>query len=89
MDKSQRFEIARTSNTNSLVQTICDSITNNFNSNETEYLIQGLLCTCQKSNAEKQKIIKCHKSSKQKVQVTMNRKNSYAQLEPSKKKMLR
>ena len=86
MDKSQRFEIVRTSNTNSLVQTICDSMTNNFNSNETEYLIQGLLCTCQKSNAEKQKILKCHKSSKQKMQVTMKRKKSYAQLEPSKKK---
>ena len=45
------------------------------------------MCTCQLNKAEKQKILKCHKSSKQKIEIAIKRRKSYAQLEPVKKKI--
>lgn len=85
-DESQGLKLVRAGNTHPLVQAICESVTNRLNSNKAEYFIQSLFCTCQISKADKQKILNCHKSSKQKMKVAIKRKMSYAQLEPPKEK---
>lgn len=86
-NESQGLKILKASDTNSLVQIVCESVTKTINSNETEYYIQFVLCTCQLDKAEKQKILKCHKSSEQKREIAAKRRNSYAQLGPFTKRI--
>lgn len=61
-------------------------MTNRLNTNNTEYFIQSIFCSCQLSKADRQKILNCYKSSKKKMNMAVKRKMSYAQLEPPKKK---
>ena len=86
VDESTQLEVARASDTHRLVQAICDSVTNRLNTNNTEYFIQSIFCSCQLSKADRQKILNCYKSSKKKMNMAVKRKMSYAQLEPPKKK---
>lgn len=86
MDESQGLKLVKANNTHQFVQTIGESVTNRLNSNKAEYFVQSLFCTCQLNKADKQKILNCHKSSKQKMKAAIKRKMSYAQLEPPKKR---
>ena len=86
MDESRQLEVARASDTHRLVQAICDSVTNRLNTNNTEYFIQSIFCSCQLSKADRQKILNCYKSSKKKMNMAVKRKMSCAQLEPPNKK---
>ena len=87
LNENQRLEIHRLRNKNSLVQTVCDIVMTKLKSIETEYFIKCVLCTCQLNKFEKQKILKCHKSAKQKIGLAIKRKMSYSQVEPAKKKI--
>lgn len=51
--ESRQLEVVRASNTHSLVQATCDSVADRLNSNNTEYFLQSLFCTCQLSKAER------------------------------------
>ena len=56
-------------------------------SDTTVYCIQFTACTCQISEGGKRKILRCYKSSKQKKEIAMKKRKSYAELEPVKKKL--
>ena len=49
----------------SLVQGVCEIVTNKLTSDRTVYCIQFIACTCQISEGAKPKILRCYKSSKQ------------------------
>lgn len=50
-------------------------------------VIQFILCSCQLTRTEKQKIPKCQKYSQQKIAIAKKRKKYYAEVEPAKKKL--
>ena len=74
VDESRQLEVARASDTHRLVQAICDSVTNRLNTNNTQYFIQSIFCSCQLSKADRQKILNCYKSSKKKMNMAVKRK---------------
>ena len=85
MNENQRLDVHKESDANSLVQRVCEYVTIKLNAHEIEYYIQCVSCTCPLEKSEKQKILKCHKSSNQKTKIGIKRRNSYAQLEPANK----
>lgn len=87
LNEIQGLEVHRVSDKSSLVDTICESVTNRLKSNETEYFFQCVLCSSELNKAKKQKIMKCHKSAKCKIEIGVKRKKSYSQFEPAKKKI--
>ena len=62
-------------------------VTNKVICDETQHLIQFILCSCQLTRTEKQKILKCQKYSEQKIAITRKKNKYYVELEPVKKKM--
>ena len=68
------------------MQRICERTTNEVIQGETTYSITFLSCTSDLNKAEKQNILKRHKSSLQKTRITTKRRNSYAQLGTLKRK---
>lgn len=87
LNEIQGLEVHRVRDKSSLVDTICESVTNRLKSNETEYFFQCVLCSSELNKAKKQKIMKCHKSAKCKIEIGVKRKKSYSQFEPAKKKI--
>ena len=71
-NEEQVLKIYSTDDAKSLFQTVCEIITNKLNSDTIVKCIQFIACTCWISEGEKRKILRCHKSSKQKK----NKKNS-------------
>ena len=81
------LKIYRTDDAKSLVQSLCEIVTNKLRSDTTVYCIQFIACTCQISEGAKRKILRCYKSSKQnKKEIAMKKRKSYAEVEPVKKK---
>ena len=79
--------IYRTDDAKSLVQRLCEIVTNKLSSDTTVYCIQFIACTCQISEGAKRKILRCYKSSKQnKKEIAVKKRKSYAEVEPVKKK---
>ena len=68
LNENQELDIHKESDANSVVQRVCEYITIKLNGHETEYYIQCVSCTCPLEKREKQKILKCHKSSNQENQ---------------------
>ena len=84
------LKIHRTDDANSLVQRLCEIVTNKLSSDTTVCCIQFKACTCQISEGAKRKILRCYKSSKQnKKEIAMKKRKSYAELEPVKKTLFR
>ena len=83
LNEHETLEIHQIDNAKCLVQTV----TNKAMCDETEYVIQFILCSCQLTKIEKQKLLKRQKYSEQKIAISRKRKKSYAELEPVRKKL--
>ena len=83
LNEQDTLEIHQIDNAKCLVQTI----TNKVICDETEYVIQFILCSCKLTRTERQKILKRQKYSEQKIAISRKRKKCYAELEPVKKKL--
>ena len=74
----------------SVINKICNIITQKLKCEEIEYNIQFISCSCQLTKSERQKIIRKHKSTIQKSLLADKSKENYhkwyANLEPAKKK---
>ena len=64
------------------MQCLVQTVRNKLISDETQHLVQFILCSCQLTRTEKQKILKCQKYSEQKIAIAIKRKKCYAELEP-------
>ena len=53
------LRIYRTDDAKSLVQTVCEIVTNKLSSDTTVYCIKFIACTCQISEGKKRKILRC------------------------------
>ena len=60
------LKIYRTDDAKSLVQRLCEIVTNKLSSDTTVYCIQFIAYTCQIREGTKRKILRCYKSSRQK-----------------------
>lgn len=83
LNEHETLEIHQIHNAKCLIQTV----TNKVIPDETQYLIQFILCSCQLTRTEIQKIFKRQKYSEQKKDIATKRKMCYAELEPVKKKI--
>ena len=83
LNEQDTLEIHQIDNVKCLVQTI----TNKVICDETEYVIQFILCSCKLTRTEKQKILRRQIYSEQKIAISRKRKKCYAELEPVKKKL--
>ena len=83
LNEHETLEIHQIDNVKWLVQTVTDKVI----CDETEYVIQFIVCSCQLTKIEKQKLLKRQKYSEQKLAVSRKRKKWYAELEPEKKKL--
>ena len=72
----------------SLINTICHIVTQRVECEEIEYDILFLLCYCQLTKSERQKVQRKHKSTMQKRSLNDKRKENYSNLEPVKKKCM-
>ena len=83
------FEIFTDSD--SLFNKFCNIVSDKLKSDEIQYNIQFLLCSCQLTKPERQKITKKYKSSIQKMLIANRKKlckfENYANLEPAKEKI--
>ena len=68
------LKIYRTDDAKSLVQRLCEIVTNKLSSDTTVYCIQFIACTCQISEGMKQKILRCYKYPKQNKKRNSNEK---------------
>ena len=68
------LKIYRTDDAKSLVQRLCEIVTNKLSSDTTVYCIQFIACTCQISEGMKQKILRCCKYPKQNKKRNSNEK---------------
>ena len=68
------LKIYRTDDAKSLLQRLCEIVTNKLSSDTTVYCIQFIACTCQISEGIKQKILRCYKYSKQNKKRNSNEK---------------
>ena len=66
--------IYRTDDAKSLVQRLCEIVTNKLSSDTTVCCIQFIACTCPMSEGAKRKILRCYKSSKE---IEMKKRKSY------------
>lgn len=83
LNEHETLEIHQIDDAKCLVQTVTNKVT----CEQTEYIIQFILCSCQLTKIEKQKLLKCQKYSEQKLAISRKRKKCYAELEPVKKKL--
>ena len=87
LNEIQGLEVHKVSDKNSLVETICESVTNRLKSNETEYFFQRVMCSSELNIGKKQKIMRCHKSARSKIEIAVKKRKSYSQFEPARKKI--
>lgn len=71
--ESEELKIYKTSDVTSLIQRVCESVIQKVNSNETEYHIQCVLCTCQLDKAFKKRILK-NQQENQKMVIAAKKK---------------
>lgn len=83
LNEHETLEIHQIDDAKCLVQTVTNKVT----CEQTEYIIQFILCSCQLTKIEKQKLLKRQKYSEQKLAISRKRKKCYAELEPVKKKL--
>ena len=69
-----------------LIKIICSIVSDKFATDEVHYLIQFLLCSCQLTRSERQKIMK-HKSSVKKQEIAKRKRENYTAMEPAKKSL--
>ena len=92
LNKSQTINLfEKFCDSDSLVNKFCNIVSHKLKSDEIQYNIKFLSCSCQLTKPERQKIIKKHKSTTEKKSIADRKKQckfeNYANLEPARKKI--
>ena len=79
--------LGKFTDSHSVIDNICNIVTQKLKCDEIEYDIQFFSCSCQLTKSEPQKIIRKHQTTTQKRLLADKNKENYVNLEPAEKKI--